>query len=73
MGASWTYWIKLVTTPQPFGGRRWWFLCPQTGRRATKLHLPEGAFTFASGQADGAHMPANANNPMSMLRVVLSS
>ena len=45
------YWIQLETTPQPFGGRRWWFICPRTGRRATKLYLPNGAFTFASRQA----------------------
>jgi hypothetical protein len=45
------YWIELVTTPQPFGGRRWWFVCPRTGRRAAKLYLPNGAFTFASRQA----------------------
>ena len=45
------YWIQLVTTPQPFGGRRWWFVCPRTGRRAAKLYLPNGAFTFASRQA----------------------
>jgi hypothetical protein len=42
------YWIELVTTAQPFGGRRWWFICPQTGRRAAKLYLPNGAFAFAS-------------------------
>jgi hypothetical protein len=47
------YWIQLVTTPQPFGGRRWWFVCPRTGRRAAKLYLPNGAFTFASRQAYG--------------------
>jgi hypothetical protein len=45
------YWIQLETTPQPFGGRRWWFLCPKTGRQAAKLYLPSGAFTFASRQA----------------------
>ena len=45
------YWIQLETTPQPFGGRRWWFICPQTGVRAAKLYLPNGAFTFASRQA----------------------
>ena len=44
-------WIELVTTPQPFGGRRWWFLCPRTGARVTKLHLPLGASTFASRRA----------------------
>ena len=43
------YWIELATTPQPFGGRRWWFICPQTGRRAAKLYLPNGAFTSPRG------------------------
>ena len=45
------YWIQLETTPQPFGGRRWCFVCPRTGRRAAKLYLPDGAFTFASRQS----------------------
>ncbi len=45
------YWISLTTTSQPFGGRRWWFVCPRTGRRAAKLYLPSGAFTFAARQA----------------------
>jgi hypothetical protein len=45
------YWIQLETTSQPFGGRRWWFICPRTGTRAAKLYLPNGAFTFASRQA----------------------
>ena len=45
------YWIQLETTAQPFGGRRWWWICPRTGRRAVKLYLPNGAFTFASRQA----------------------
>jgi hypothetical protein len=55
------YWIQLETTPQPFGGRRWWFICPRTGRRAAKLHLPNGAFTFATpctiAYAPGVAMP----------------
>jgi hypothetical protein len=40
-----------VRSPQPFGGRWWWFVCPRTRRRAAKLYLPNGAFTFASRQA----------------------
>jgi hypothetical protein len=47
------YWIQLETTPQPFGGRRWWFVCPRTGRRTAKLYLPNGAFTFASRESYG--------------------
>jgi hypothetical protein len=45
------YWIELTTTPQPFGGRRWWFQCPRTWQRVGKLHLPPGALTFASRKA----------------------
>jgi hypothetical protein len=45
------YWIDLATTPQPFGGRRWWFVCPRTGQRVSKLHLPPGATIFASHKA----------------------
>ena len=45
------YWIALTTTPQPFGGRRWWFICPKRGDLVAKLYLPPGAFTFASRRA----------------------
>lgn len=45
------YVIRLVATPQPFGGVRWWFKCPMTGRRVSKLHMPAGRLTFASRQA----------------------
>jgi hypothetical protein len=51
------YSIELETSPQTFGGRRWWFLCPRTGRRATKLYLPNGELTFASRQAYGLVYP----------------
>jgi hypothetical protein len=43
--------IALTTSPQPFGGRRWFFICPRTGGSATKLHLPSGANTFACRKA----------------------
>lgn len=43
--------IRLVATIPPYGGRRWWLVCPQTGRRVMKLHLPQGAQAFASRQA----------------------
>jgi hypothetical protein len=45
------YTIALQTTPQPFGGRRWWFVCPRSGDLVAKLHLPNGAHAFASRQA----------------------
>jgi hypothetical protein len=43
--------IQMVVTIPPYGGRRWWFLCPSTGQRAMKLHLPYDAWFFASRQA----------------------
>lgn len=43
--------IALTTSLQHFGGRRWYFLCPRTGRRATRLHLPSGADAFATQAA----------------------
>jgi hypothetical protein len=57
------YSIELETSHQTFGGRRWWFLCPRTGRRATKLYLPNGALTFASRQAYGLVYPCQREQP----------
>jgi hypothetical protein len=48
-----TYRVALQTTPQPFGGVRWWFQCPKTGRRCTTLLLPRGGHQFASRYAWG--------------------
>jgi hypothetical protein len=45
------YRVELLATSQPFGGHRWWFICPLTGRRGTKLFLPFGADRFASRAA----------------------
>jgi len=42
------YRVGLISTPQPFGGVRWWFQCPRCGRRSTKLVLPRGGDRFAS-------------------------
>jgi hypothetical protein len=43
--------VHPVTITPPYGGRRWWFVCPSTGRRVMKLHLPYAARVFASRQA----------------------
>jgi hypothetical protein len=45
--------IRLVATSLPYGGRRWWLVCPLTGHRVIKLHLPPDACAFASRQAHG--------------------
>lgn len=43
--------IWLTYTRPNYGGRRWWMLCPFTGERIGKLHLPPGGEKFASRKA----------------------
>lgn len=45
------YAIKLTATDQPFGGLRWWLICPLSGRHCAGLFLPYGAQKFGSRQA----------------------
>ena len=43
-----TYSADLVSTPCPFGGQRWWFICPlqNCDRRVGVLYLPYGGKYF---------------------------
>lgn len=50
-GAPQVYRIGLRARAQPFGGLRWWFICPRSGDLACKLYLPNGADRFASRRA----------------------
>jgi hypothetical protein len=45
--------VQLAWTTPTYGGCRWWFLCPRTGRRTTNLFLPNGGWHFWSRQAYG--------------------
>lgn len=45
------YRVRLLRTPQPLGGSRWWFECPQSFRKTMKLYLPFGGCRFYSRQA----------------------
>lgn len=45
-----SYRVNLLTTTPPWGGVRFWFLCPATGRRTQKLFLPRGGAKFLSRQ-----------------------
>jgi hypothetical protein len=45
--------VRLIWTVPTYGGRRWWFQCPRTYRRTTKLYLPNGGWHFWSRQAYG--------------------
>lgn len=40
--------VYLEEQPLPYGGERWFALCPRTGRRSTALVLPPGQAHFAS-------------------------
>jgi hypothetical protein len=50
-GKQQEYAVSLVTTECNYGGRRWWFICPCSGRRCAKLHLPPGGQIFAARKA----------------------
>ena len=45
------YMIKLSATTPHYGGKRYWFICPYTGKRTTKLYRPYGAHKYGSRQA----------------------
>jgi hypothetical protein len=45
------YTVDLTSTPQPFGGRRWWWVCPKRGDLVSKLYKPAGGSIFASRKA----------------------
>jgi len=48
-GEAVDYRVRLTTTPLPWGGVRWAFLCPNLacGRACRKLYLPPGGRYFA--------------------------
>lgn len=43
--------VHLTHTVPNYGGKRWWMICPISGRRVGKLYLPPGGDVFASRQA----------------------
>jgi len=43
--------VELTWTTSTYGGRRWWFICPRTADRTSKLFLPRGGLHFWSRQA----------------------
>ncbi|HEV7266420.1 MAG TPA: hypothetical protein VGN83_16090 [Falsiroseomonas sp.] len=52
--------VRLDPTPCRFGGVRWWWICPATGRRCAKLYLPNGGLRFLS-RGPGAYGLAYAS------------
>jgi hypothetical protein len=45
--------LEVVAQPLPFGGERYFVLCPFTRRRCTVLYLPAGTNQFASARGWG--------------------
>jgi hypothetical protein len=45
--------VALIWTVPNYSGRRWWFVCPRTGRKVVKLFLPNGGWHFWSREAYG--------------------
>ncbi len=58
------YKVRLTTTRPHYGGLRWWFVCPSSGRRAAKLYLPPGGDIFASRKAYGLVYHSQQESPM---------
>jgi hypothetical protein len=46
-------WVELVSLARHYGGRQWYFLCPQSGRRVSVLWMPPGARSFKCRQSWG--------------------
>jgi hypothetical protein len=53
-------WVTMERTPCRYGGWRWWWVCPATGRRCVKLYLPNGGTRFLS-RGPGAYRLAYAS------------
>ena len=60
------YSISMVTTPCRFGGQRWWWICPATYRRVSKLYLPNGGQRFLS-RGRGAYRLAYASQRQGLI------
>jgi hypothetical protein len=57
------YRVELTTTPQPFGGRRWWWVCPRRGDLVSKLYRPNGRDRFASRKAHNTAYRSQRQSP----------
>jgi hypothetical protein len=45
--------VQLRTTVPTYGGLRWWFVCPVTGKWTTKLYLAPGCTQFTGREGGG--------------------
>lgn len=59
--------IQLVASTPHFGGVRWWFICPVTGKRCATLYSSPIQLNFASRQAHGILYSSQLERPPSRL------
>jgi hypothetical protein len=57
------YTVELATKPQPFGGRRWWWVCPRRKDLVAKLYMPSGGTIFASRKAHSLAYHSQRQSP----------
>lgn len=56
--------LIMESTPCRFGGKRWWWVCPVTGRRCAVLFLPNGGDRFLSRQGWRLAYACQAETPL---------
>lgn len=56
--------IPLQAIDAPFGGLRWYFVCPSSRRLSLKLYLPAGCIEFASRRAYNLAYQVGRENDM---------
>lgn len=61
--------IMAISEPCHYGGRRWYFLCPRTGRRCSTVYFVHGE--FVSYRASGLHYQSQSQRETDRLRTKL--
>lgn len=61
------YLVALTTTRPPYGGFRWWWICPRSNERVAKLYLPLGGHMFASREYYGLAYQVTRETPADRL------
>lgn len=56
------YKIPLVRTYPPYGGVRFWFICPKTGKRVGKLYIVSGSNYFLSRHVYRIHYASQTHD-----------
>jgi hypothetical protein len=60
--------LSAIWTCCPYGGRRWWWLCPKERRQVTKLYLPYGTTRFLSRAAYGLEYQSQRDTDVNRAR-----